>query len=308
MLNAVHHGGGIPKTAHLRSLAKRLFHLKTHKLIENGHQHPQDILQDSHPFNTDIFNLISWIIDPRVPIGEDGMVKISSKRKSLKIQQISRNLVSLMPSAQPSLDQVLLSLILHLWSAFQSITSRKPSLCEVNVGYLPHLIYHKVLDVMFQLPDKFQNVIVKMGGFHIVLCMMRSIYSRFREFGLVHLLSSVGGLGGQGTIESALKGGNVKTGITLYKLLFEAFYRIKIRSFEELSLASESNELNLLRELVNRVKCHVNYMGLDELVNRLLNKKMLQTSSKGDVATWIDSFLEMVQLMLNTVHFYRISN
>ena len=56
---------------------------------------------------------MSWIIDPCAPIGEDGMVKISSKRKSLKIQQISRNLVSLMPSAQPSLDQVLLSMILH---------------------------------------------------------------------------------------------------------------------------------------------------------------------------------------------------
>ena len=56
---------------------------------------------------------MSWIIDPCAPIGEDGMVKISSKKKSLKIQQISRNLVSLMPSPQPSLDQVLLSMILH---------------------------------------------------------------------------------------------------------------------------------------------------------------------------------------------------
>ena len=129
---------------------------------------------------------------------------------------------------------------------------------------------------MFQLPDKFLNVIVKMGGFHIVLCMMRSIYSRFRGFGLVDLLSSVGGLGGPGTIESALKGGNVKTGIRLYKLLFETFYRIKIRSFEELSLASESNESNLLRELVNRVKCHVNFMGLDELVNHLVSSNLLK--------------------------------
>ena len=83
-----------------------------------------------------------------------------------------------------------------------------------------------------------------------------------------------------GTIESALKGGNVKTGIRLYKLLFEAFYRIKIRSFEELSLASESNESNLLRELVNRVKCHVNFMRPDELVNHPFNQKILQTSSK----------------------------
>ena len=114
MLNAVHHGGGIPKTAHLRSLPTRLHHLIKNAQVDGKRPPtPQDIIQDSRPFNTDIFNLISWIIDPRAPIGEDGMVKISSKRKSLKIQQISRNLVSLMPSVQPSLDQVLLSLILH---------------------------------------------------------------------------------------------------------------------------------------------------------------------------------------------------
>ena len=159
--------------------------------------------------------------------------------------------------------------VIPAWSAFHSITSRKQSLCEVNVGYLPAItdrptkyetvcqilkksneimhelelnyiflevdqaIYHKVLDVMFQLPDKFQNVIIKMRGFHIVLCMMRSIYSRFRGFRLVDLVSLVGGPGGPGTIESALKGGHVKTGIRLYKLLFEAFYRISLKLFTE---------------------------------------------------------------------------
>ena len=68
---------------------------------------------------------------------------------------------------------------------------------------------------------------------------------------------------------------------------------MKIRSFEELSLASESNESNLLRELVNHVNCHVNFMCLDEFVNHPLNQKKIQTSSKGHMATWIDSFLEL---------------
>ena len=49
-------------------------------------------------------------------------------------------------------------------------------------------------------------------------------------------------------------------------------------------------------------------MGLDELVNHPHNQKIFQTSSKGDMATWIDYYLEMVHLMLNTVHFYRIGN
>ena len=64
-----------------------------------------------------------------------------------------------------------------------------------------------------------------MGGFHDVICLMKSIASRFRGFGFIELLSEVGGLGGAGTIESDFKGGDVKFGIRLYK--FEALYRIK---------------------------------------------------------------------------------
>ena len=66
-----------------------------------------------------------------------------------------------------------------------------------------------------------------MGGFHIILCLMRCIYSRFKGFGFPELLSEVG-LGGSGTIEKALKGGDVKEGIRYYKFLFEAVYRIKL--------------------------------------------------------------------------------
>ena len=136
------------------------------------------------------------------------------------------------------------------------MTSRIPNLFEVNVGYLPAItdtptkystiykilqtaekvmkelelgyiflevdqaIYHKILDVKFQLhnTDELENVIVRMGGFHVIICLMRSIYARFKGFGFVELLASVGSLGGPGTVESSLKGGDVKTGIRSYYL------------------------------------------------------------------------------------------
>ena len=56
---------------------------------------------------------------------------------------------------------------------------------------------------------------------NVAVCLMRSISSRFRGFGFIELLSEVGGLGGIGTIESALKDGDVKFGIRFYKLLFK---------------------------------------------------------------------------------------
>ena len=61
-------------------------------------------------------------------------------------------------------------------------------------------IYAKILQLKYQLchqedGDHYENIIVRMGGFHDVICLMRSISSRFRGFGFIELLSKVGGLG-----------------------------------------------------------------------------------------------------------------
>ena len=124
------------------------------------------------------------------------------------------------------------------WSGFQELCG-KPSF-PVRVGYLPPIpapptemrviyaainrsldimdklgnkfifmevdqaIYHKILDAMFRMEKegtaKFGKVIPGMGRFHVVLCMTRTIYSRFKQAGIVELLSSAG-LGGKGTIK-----------------------------------------------------------------------------------------------------------
>ncbi|MES9880764.1 MAG: hypothetical protein ABW185_07775, partial [Sedimenticola sp.] len=92
-------------------------------------------------------------------------------------------------------------------------------------------IYNKVLQVIFKYKEdgsaRFDNVIVRMGGFHIIMCLMKSIYSRFNGSGLVELLSEAG-VGAEGTIKAGLNGSNVKQGIRYYKLLFEAILRSKL--------------------------------------------------------------------------------
>ena len=54
-------------------------------------------------------------------------------------------------------------------------------------------IYQKVLNVMFNREKDgisiFKKVITWMSGFHIVLCMIQTIYSRFNS-GIVELLSA----------------------------------------------------------------------------------------------------------------------
>ena len=51
-----------------------------------------------------------------------------------------------------------------------------------------------------------------MGGFHIIMCMLKKIFSRFKYSGIIKLFVH-SGISGEGTIKLALKGGDVKFGI-----------------------------------------------------------------------------------------------
>jgi hypothetical protein len=84
-------------------------------------------------------------------------------------------------------------------------------------------IYKKIIEVKFQLyrdnQYQFVDIIVRMGGFHIIICMVRCIYARFKGFGFPELLSEIG-LGGSGTIENSLNGVDAKQGIRYYKIFY----------------------------------------------------------------------------------------
>ena len=77
-------------------------------------------------------------------------------------------------------------------------------------------IYNKVLQVLFNQkprdPSFCNKLIVRMGGFLLVLCLLKTIYSRFYDSGTVELLVEAGVVS-EGSIRSVMKGSEVKFGI-----------------------------------------------------------------------------------------------
>ena len=67
----------------------------------------------------------------------------------------------------------------------------------------------------------FKRVILRIGGFHIVFCMIPTIYSRFKYAWIAELLRA-SGLGDRGSITKTLKDGDTKKTINVYEFLFEA--------------------------------------------------------------------------------------
>ena len=51
-------------------------------------------------------------------------------------------------------------------------------------------IYTKILDAMFRMEldgsMMFDKIIPRMGGFHIVICMLKTIFSRFKNSGIIY--------------------------------------------------------------------------------------------------------------------------
>ena len=231
---------------------------------------------------------------------------------------------------------------LPAWTGFNVLTHDKPS-SKVTIGFMPAIpapptqknvieeimkramvckkelelqyiflevdqaIYHKVLQVLFHTKKmgskEYDKLIVRMGGFHIIICMLRSIYSRFFDSGLIELLSE-SGVGSLGSIKSAMKGSDVKFGVRCYKILFEAIMRTKLEylakndpiRFEALYA---DNDFKTLIESPNQEK-----------VSAILNKRIMEIFPPldGDMSLWLDSFLSMVDLLMNLIYFQRAGN
>ena len=113
------------------------------------------------------------------------------------------------------------------WSGFQRLLHHRHRVPKATIGYLqpitappidinvifavinrslditkeldiPHLFFEvdqaictKVLDVMFRIKfdgkQIFDKIVPRMGGFHVLLCLLRTIFSRFKDSGLYTL-------------------------------------------------------------------------------------------------------------------------
>ena len=108
-----------------------------------------------------------------------------------------------------------------------------------------------------------------------------------------------------------MTGGDAKEGINLHKKLYEAHLRTKIEYFDvfkheavkEIGTGSNDESDTVLTKLRQEVK-------RENFENMLLKGKIepLPTSSHGDMAWFMETYMEEVNMLLNFLHFLRIGN
>ena len=177
-------------------------------------------------------------------------------------------------------------------------------------------LYTEGLDVMFALKNKgedlFPTIILHRDDFYIGMHMLRTINSLFKRCGIAQLFSSAG-FGVLGTVKKALTGADVKEGINLHKKLCEALLRTKIKYIN----ASKCDERNVIE--VSHANKKEQYITIDKLrkgdsretfENVIVsgNIELLPNSAPGDMGWLMDIYIEMVDMLLNYIHFLRTGN
>ena len=92
-------------------------------------------------------------------------------------------------------------------------------------------IYTKVLDAMLKMrndgKDMFERITPRMGGFHITICMLRTIYCIYSKIGFIQILAKAG-LQGIGSLKRTLNSGDVNEAIRLHKTWSKPWFEQKL--------------------------------------------------------------------------------
>ena len=137
-----------------------------------------------------------------------------------------------------------------------------------------------------------------MGGFHITICMLHTIYCIYSKIGFVQILAKAV-LGGVGSLKITLKGGDVKEEMRLHKTLFEALVRTKSGYFD-IKLSDENSlKLEVYKEDIN-----------PDSSRTIISQEILPKipAAEGVMGWFIGLYIELVNMLLNFIHFVRTGN
>ena len=152
-----------------------------------------------------------------------------------------------------------------------------------------HSIYHNFLDAMFKMEKDgisiFEKVIPRMGGFH----MIRTIYS-------LNELLSTAGLRGKVSIKKNIEGHKRSN-------IFVQVSFGRIASVESLVHEINTTRAFGITSTLGRVHKRKN---IDIMLDKSYTKALPKLS--GYMEQWIESLLDMINMLLNMVHFQRSDN
>ena len=162
--------------------------------------------------------------------------------------------------------------------------------------------------------NQFKDCVVMLGIFHLLMMYLGIIGKRFKDAGLRDVLVQ-SEIVTEGSIERALTGKMYNRAVRCYKLMHEALMRLLIDKFHS---EMEENEEKMCAQneallKINELRQSLNQEKFEEIrdsddKNMLMDFRIKIESNSRDLCKFWLSFLDMVNMLLFTLHATRSGN
>ena len=163
----------------------------------------------------------------------------------------------------------------------------------------------------------FENIVIVLGGFHLLMMLLGVMGMRFGDAGLREIKIQSGAVA-EGSIEKVLEGKNYNRAVRLQKIVYEALRRTLLDKFEASLLENvimdaseqkntviENLKLNLSQEEYQKVVASSEFKNWNEL----LMAHISDIRNKGsDLEKFWHTYLDLCELLMNNVFATRSGN
>lgn len=188
---------------------------------------------------------------------------------------------------------------------------------EFTVLVLDQAIYSKALEIALQKPREFPRLILRLGGFHILLSFLAVIGKRMEHSGLEDILIE-SGVFAEGSVAAIMNGRAYNRAVRAHKLAYEALQRLQL---ENLDGQMDEEEVIKIHSLVADVRKNFAEKSFDEIPRVIQNlcdgsteflAKKAQMKADGrelsPLFIFWDDYLDMLDILMNFIRAERTGN
>ena len=154
-------------------------------------------------------------------------------------------------------------------------------------------VYTLLVEIKYEHPQEYENIIPFLGPFHTQSCMIYAIYKRYKGSGIADILVAAGVIA-EGSVDHALRGKHYRCALRCLSLMYEALMHLLLnKNLADLELAAfTKTQLAVLREPMSTFQEYlasaVKQLENDPAIDSLICSKF-QDLKESDMANyWID--------------------
>ena len=176
--------------------------------------------------------------------------------------------------------------------------------------------YAKAVEVQWKNRDVFKDLVLMLGGFHLLMMHLGILGCRYGDAGLREIAVQSEVIA-EGSVDKALEGKNYNRAVRMHKVMYEALSRLLYENFEAWMAEKNPDVLSQSREVLEDLKLNTSQEKFDavkkegvvkELYEFYLKYLVLIEKEGSDLQRFWLTYLQLCELLLNLIFATRVGD